>query len=88
MLNVRIFRDNLGIMNAATDEIITGADPGPVVGGDANPLDGGTNPIYFILFLKKPMKLKKFWSVGGKRAGSAPPPFRSATELKMTVLLF
>ena len=51
-----------------------GADPGPVLGGGANPLDGGANPIYFILFLKNPMKLKKFWSVGGGARWERPPP--------------
>ena len=36
----------------------------------------GANSIYFIHFLKNQMKLKKLWSVGGVRAGSAPlyPP--------------
>ena len=51
----------------------SGADPALVIGGGTNSLDGGADPIYFINFLKNPMKLKKFWSVGG-RAGSAPPP--------------
>ena len=41
----------------------SGADPGLVVGGGANPLEGDTDPIYFIHFLINPMKLKKFWSV-------------------------
>ena len=46
----------------------------------ANPvlvMGGGADPIYFINFLKTPMKLKKIWSMAGgggcARAGSAPP---------------
>ena len=43
---------------------ISGADPALVTGGGANSLDEATDPIYFIDFLKNPMKSKKFWSVG------------------------
>ena len=57
----------------------SGADPALVVGGGANSLDRGADPIYFINFLKNPMKLKKFWSVEGGCAPGAPP-LRSATE--------
>ena len=48
---------------------IAGADPELVVG--ANPLGVPAN--IFIHFLKNPMKLKKFWSVGGGGAPGAPP---------------
>ena len=54
--------------------LLSGADPGLIVGGDANPLRG-RQPNIFIHFLKNPMKLKKFWSVGG-RAPGAPPLIR------------
>ena len=49
------------------------ADPGPVVGG-------GANLIY--IFLKNLMKLKKFWSGGGRRA-----PLRSATEARKNIIV-
>ena len=39
-----------------------------VVGGGANPVDGGADPIYFIHALKNPMELKKFWSGVGRNA--------------------
>ena len=56
----------------------SGEVPGLVVEGGANPLDGGTDPIYLIHFLKNSMKLKKFWFVGGVRQERSP--LRSATE--------
>ena len=48
----------------------SGADPVFVVEGDAT-LDRVADPIYFIHFLKNPMKSKKFWSVGGVLLRSA-----------------
>ena len=59
-------------------KIITGADPGLVVGGGANLL-GGRRPNILIHFLKNSMKLKKFWSVEGGACRERPP--KSATEL-------
>ena len=49
-----------------------GADPALVVGGGAISLDGGADPIYFRDFRKSPMKIKKFWSVGGCASGAPP----------------
>ena len=40
----------------------SGADQGLFEGGRANPLGA---PTQFLHYLKNPMKLKKFWSVGG-----------------------
>ena len=51
------------------------ADPGIVIEGHSNPLDGGTDPTHLIHLLKNPMKLKKFPSIG------APPSLRSAAEI-------
>ena len=65
--------------SAVSKRTVQGADPGLDVGGGANLLGGGADPIYLIYFMKNPMKLKIFWSVGG-RAGSAPP-LRSATAV-------
>ena len=53
---------------------VSRADPGPVVGGGANPSKGGANLIYFIFVLKNLIKLQKFWSVaGGGRVPEVPP---------------
>ena len=57
---------------------ISGADPGLDVGGGTNPL-GGHGPNIFIHFLKNPMKLKKFWPVGGRTLG-APPGSATASD--------
>ena len=53
-----------------------GADPGLVVGGGTNPLDGSADPIFFIHFLKNPMNFLKNSSVGGGggRVLGAPLP--------------
>ena len=51
---------------------VPGADPGPVIGGGTSPSKGGANLIYFILFLKNLMKLKKFWCAGGHVLGKPP----------------
>ena len=49
----------------------TGADPGFPVGGGANP-PGGRQHMILPNFVKNCMKLRKFWAVGGARAGCAP----------------
>ena len=50
---------------------------------------GGRRPNIFIHFLKNPMKLKKFWSVGGRRApGAHPPPPKSATGMSVHLITF
>ena len=64
--------------------VIAGADPGLVIGGGANPLGGGADPVYLIYFVKNPMKLKKFWAVGGG-AHRERPPLKSATALTTLV---
>ena len=65
--------------NRGSKKTDAGADPALVRGGGANSLDGSTDPIYFIDFLKNPTKLKKFWSMGG--GGRAPgESLRSVTE--------
>ena len=55
---------------------VAGANTTLVVGGGANSLDGGADPIYFIDFLKKTYEIKEIMvrRVGGGRL------FRSATE--------
>ena len=57
----------------------SGADPELVVGGGANLFGGGRRPNILIHFLKNPMKLKKFWFVGGRGARRERPPPKSAT---------
>ena len=51
---------------------ITGADPGFPVGGGANPRGGGRQHMILPNFEKNCMKLRKFLTVGGAHAGSAP----------------
>ena len=58
-------------------EVSTGADPGFPLGGGANPPGGGANLCFCQKFPKNHMKLRKFWVMGGVRAGGAP--LRSAT---------
>ena len=62
----------------------TGADPALVIGGGTNSLGRHADPIYFIDFLKNPMKLKKFWSIGGHMLGFPP---LSATDLSQGTCL-
>ena len=50
----------------------SGVDPVLVIGGGANPLDGGANQIYFMHFLKNPMKLKEILVCRGAHDGSTP----------------
>ena len=47
------------------NKIVSGADPGFLVGGGANPPRGGANTQICQIFPKNCMKLRKFWSVGG-----------------------
>ena len=51
-----------------------GADPGFPVGGGANPSRGGGGRQHMILpnVVKNCMKLRKFWELGGVRAGAPP----------------
>ena len=50
-----------------------GADPGFPVGGGADPPVGGDQHMILPNFVKNCMKLRKFWTVGGARAGHASP---------------
>ena len=65
-----------GEINQAIHITFAGADPGFPVGGGANP-PGGRQHMILPNFAKNCMKLRKFWAVGGARAGCAPP--KSAT---------
>ena len=59
----------------------SGADPGFLVGGGANPPGGGAPTYNFANFAKNCMKLRTFWAVegGGARRGRRP---KSATDIE------
>ena len=59
--------------------ICAGVDPGFSVGGSANPPGRGCQPMILPNFPKNCMKLRKFWTMGG-RAGGAP--LRSDTDMQ------
>ena len=71
--NIQTFREN----SIFSQEIRAGADPGFAVGWGANPPGRGANLQFWQNFPKNSMKLRKFWTVGGRAPGA--PPLRSAT---------
>ena len=62
-----------------------GADPA-LVGGGENSSDGDAHRIYLTDFLKNPMKLQEFWSLGG---GALPfpldPPLDRGYQLRLSI---
>ena len=50
--------------------LVSGADPVFPVGGGANPREGARQHTILPNFVKKCMKLRKFWAVGGLAVGA------------------